>query len=630
MVGWSGRALAAVALLTGLLVGLHGRASAATPPAEPAADLATAAYAPVTPCRAVDSRTVGGRNESMVVTIAGTCGVPADATAVVVTLTVVNPVAAGYLTAYPAGTDVPIASNVNFTVGATVANTAAVPLGEGRIVVFSNVLSDKVVDVVGYFAPASQARAGRFVPVAPTRLVDTRAAGVKVPAGGVVTAALTGVPEVPADAVAVAVNLTFTESTRPGFFTAFGDGPLPSVSTGNVDAVGQTRAVFTVAPLGADGVHVFSQSGAHVVVDLVGYVTGPSAEPSSVGLFVPGRPTRVLDTRGAVATKLTAQGTTSVPVSGGAAVWANVTAIDATRPGFFAAWAAGTPLPATSSVNATAAGQVVANAAITRLSDLGLAVFAQNGGHVAVDVAGVFTGAPVDTGAPQAAAVDEVIGTSVDGRPIVATHVLAHPGAARKVLVLGFMHGEEQAGVQVVTALRTAPVPAGVDLWLMDTMNPDGGAAHRRTNSRGVDLNRNFTGGAFPWCPSPGCGGVTPRNTGSAPMSEPETVAFWNFIQREKFDLIVSYHQPLETVDCAPDRGPVLTTVCQAYSATAGIPYNRNGYIDISGTMTNSYMDANPGKWAFTMEFDGSAVIDAPRHVAAVWAAVAALPTIPA
>ncbi len=614
------RGRAVVATLLAAVVGSVIVVAAAPRPAA-AATSATSAYVPVAPCRVADSRASGGRNQSMTVAMAGACGVSADATAVVVTLTVVNPAAAGYLSAFPAGAELPTASNVNYLARTTVANTAVVRLGGGAVSLFSNVPTDKVVDVVGAFVPAESARSGRYVAVTPARLLDTRATA-KVAAGEVAVAPVTGVP---ADAAAVAVNLTFTEATQPGYFTAYGDGPLPAVSTGNVDSAGQTRAVFTVVPT-ATAVRVFSQSGAHVLVDLVGYFTGPSADLGRDGLFAPAVAARVLDTRATATSRLTAGRSTSVAVPKGAAAWVNLTAVDATAPGYFTVWADGTPLPPTSTVNATAARQTVANAAITRIADRGVAVFAQNGGDVVVDVAGVFVGPPLVTIVPPTPAADEVIGRSVLGRDLVATHVVVHPGAVHKVLVLGFMHGDEQAGREIVTALRYAPVPTAVDLWLMDTMNPDGAAARTRVNGRGVDLNRNFTGGSFPWCPAPGCGvGAFAVDTGPGPMSEPEAVAFLAFIQREHFDLIVSYHQPLVTVDCSPYRGPKLTGICQAYAAASGVPYNRNGYIDISGTMTNTYMEANPGKWAFTMELPLGEATDVSRHVAAVWAAAAAL-----
>lgn len=580
----------------------------------------TAAYRPVTPCRLLDTRHGGGRpTTSSTLVGAGRCGVGDTATAVVVTITVPAAGAAGFVTAFPAGTPRPATSNLNVAAGATVANTALVALGaSGAITLESNVALHLVVDVVGWFEPAATARAGRYVPTAPTRLLDTRAAGARPGAGAVAVAPVVGAP---ADAVAVAVNLTFTDTAGPGFFTAYGAGDRPLASTGNADAAGQTRAVFTLVPA-ADTVRVFTQSGAHVVVDLVGYVTGPSADEGTDGLLDVDAPRRVLDTR-ATGRPLAAGATTGVPSpAAGAAVWATVTTVDAPAAGFLTAWAAGTARPATSTVNASAPRQIVANAAVVQLSDRGLAVFAHPGGHVVVDVAGVFLGPALDTGPDP---VDEVIGTSVGGRPIVATHRLDHPDAPIKVLVLGSMHGEEQAGALVVDALRLGDVPPTVDLWLMTTMNPDGVATSTRGNGRGVDLNRNFDGGSFAWCPTPGCGdGAGPADTGAGPRSEPETQAMWAFLLRERFDLVVSYHQPLDTVDCSPTRGPALLAACSAYAAASGITLNRLGFIDLSGTMTDSYMTAAPGRLAFTVELPAAGAGDVERHVAAVWAAAAA------
>src|SRR4051794_31196100 len=114
--------------------------------------------------------------------------------------------------------------------------------------------------------------------------------------------------------------------------------------------------------------------------------------------------------------------------------------------------------------------------------------------------------------------VRSVIGTSVQGRPIVAWHRW-HDGAARTLLVVGNLHGDEPAGLRVVRRLRRAPLPADVDLWVVPTGNPDGTAAGRRTNAHSVDLNRNFP--RF-WRRA---GRGTSQWSGPSAASEPETRA---------------------------------------------------------------------------------------------------------
>ena len=82
------------------------------------------------------------------------------------------------------------------------------------------------------------------------------------------------------------------------------------------------------------------------------------------------------------------------------------------------------------------------------------------------------------------------LGRSVEGRPITAVERGTPGGTA--VLVIGCIHGDEDAGMAVVDDLMTDTVPDGVDLWLVPSMNPDGQAHQVRTNAHQVDLNRNF------------------------------------------------------------------------------------------------------------------------------------------
>ena len=78
-----------------------------------------------------------------------------------------------------------------------------------------------------------------------------------------------------------------------------------------------------------------------------------------------------------------------------------------------------------------------------------------------------------------------MIGHSRQGRPIVARE-LGDPAASRTVLVVGSIHGDETQGQRVVRAAapRTRGACGGVELWTIETVNPDGVAAGTRGNAR--------------------------------------------------------------------------------------------------------------------------------------------------
>ena len=54
-----------------------------------------------------------------------------------------------------------------------------------------------------------------------------------------------------------------------------------------------------------------------------------------------------------------------------------------------------------------------------------------------------------------------------------------------RVLVVGVIHGDEDAGADIVDVLRLADVPDGVELWLVRSMNPDGQAHQVASQRRG-------------------------------------------------------------------------------------------------------------------------------------------------
>ena len=142
--------------------------------------------------------------------------------------------------------------------------------------------------------------------------------------------------------------------------------------------------------------------------------------------------------------------------------------------------------------------------------------------------------------APRAIVGSRLLGRSVRGRPIYAWR-LGQPTAAKKVVVLSTMHGNEPHTRLILTALRDGRPIRGVDLWVVPTMNPDGLVRGTRKNARGVDLNRNFP---HRWRNLDGR-----YESGRAPASEPETRAVMRFLAQVRPRFVVSFHQPLYGVD---------------------------------------------------------------------------------
>jgi murein peptide amidase A len=129
-----------------------------------------------------------------------------------------------------------------------------------------------------------------------------------------------------------------------------------------------------------------------------------------------------------------------------------------------------------------------------------------------------------------------VIGRSARGRPIAA-YRLGTARLARRVLVVGGIHGDEPEGLKVTQRLISRARVHGASLWVVPNLNPDGRSARTRHNARGVDLNRNFPS---EWEPL----GVS----GPRPFSEPETRAVARLIRRLRPAVTIWFHQPQRVV----------------------------------------------------------------------------------
>lgn len=353
------------------------------------------------------------------VQVAGRAGVPPNATAAVLTVTGVNTTAPGFVTVYPAGTTLPTASNVNFDgAGQVMANMVTVKLGVGGAVdVYMQRQMNVAVDVSGAYIPVSGAvAAGRLVtlPDGAFRVLDTRDRGNGVPGDSseLVDVSAAGVP---ADAVAVVVNLTATV-TGTGYWTAYPVGQSrPTASNLNIDHPGQTRAGQAIVLLsGTPAFNVYSQGGGHLVVDVAGWFTGATAAKSTDGLFLPSNPTRLLDSRNSFIMPTWGGSTLEFPVHGPtgqvSAAAINVTGTESMLAGFVTAFPAGVNRPTASNLNVDTWDQTIANHAIVRVSSRGVSLFTQQGLHLIADLNGWYLGTP--TGATLAPPVNPSYGPS--------------------------------------------------------------------------------------------------------------------------------------------------------------------------------------------------------------------------
>jgi len=200
------------------------------------------------------------------------------------------------------------------------------------------------------------------------------------------------------------------------------------------------------------------------------------------------------------------------------------------------------------------------------------------------------------------------VGRSVQGRPITA-RVLGPDSARRKVLLVGCIHGNECAGVAILSALARRRIKAGVQLWLVPEMNPDGTAADTRQNAHGVDLNRNFP---YQWRPI----SDPTYYAGPRPASEPETRAAMALILRIKPAVTIWYHQHQDLVDMAGgDRG-----VARRYAQVSGLRATCLPFLP--GTAPGWSNHELPGTTSFVVELPAGPVQPSAlaRHVHAVQA----------
>ena len=358
-------------------------------------------FQPVSPFRLVDTREGRGAARLQAGQVARIRVGGSDIAAVSANITVVQPSAGGYITAYNCSSTRPTVSTVNFDAGQTVANQSIVPLAGGDMCVFALVTTDLVVDVNGYYRGTN---GSGFVPITPTRLYDSRAAGRTVLHGGTeLTIQVAGAGGVPTNATSVALNVTVVRPIWLGFVQVYPCREASSQTISNINyTTGDVRPNAAVVPVDSNGrVCVRSLATTDIVIDVTGYFAAGS------GLqFQPLSPIRLFDSRSTFAglnnttagalvaagqtIRLDIAGRRGVP-AGAKAVSVNLTATGAVAGTYLTAFPCGTR-PPTSNLNIEAGSPAVANGAMVKLSSDGdLCIFTLNPVHVIIDINGAWS-----------------------------------------------------------------------------------------------------------------------------------------------------------------------------------------------------------------------------------------------
>ncbi len=378
-------------------------------------------FVPLTPCRVVDTRNpdgvlggpaLAGIHATRTFAVRQSpCGLPADAQAYSLNVTVVPSGPLSYLTLWPSGQGKPLVSTLNSFGGTVVANAAIVPAGTGGSVdVFASDPTHLILDINGYFAAplVSPSRISySFYPKTPCRVADTRGAAGQFGGPGMQTNDSRDFPiplsscSVPAAAMAYSLNATVVPAGYLGYLTTWPTGqPRPPVSTLN-SWQGKIVANAAIVPAGTnESISVFVTNPTNVILDINGYFGLPGSA-NALSLYTV-TPCRVADTRaaggpfggpvmGAGSTRqfLIPASACGIPATA-AGYSLNVTVVPAGPLFYLTVWPAGVSQPVVSTLNSFD-GSVVANAAVVPAGTGGaINVFVTNQTHVILDINGYF------------------------------------------------------------------------------------------------------------------------------------------------------------------------------------------------------------------------------------------------
>jgi len=148
------------------------------------------------------------------------------------------------------------------------------------------------------------------------------------------------------------------------------------------------------------------------------------------------------------------------------------------------------------------------------------------------------------TQSPDAEDSPVFLGSSVEGRPIVAWHF---GEGGETTLFIGVVHGNEPGGKPLLQHLcwflRAHPeILEDKTVVVIPVANPDGLARGTRYNAHNIDINRNFPTGN--WAKN-----RRKKDKTRGPASEPETMAIMKALREFRPSKIITVHSAANCID---------------------------------------------------------------------------------
>lgn len=245
--------------------------------------------------RPLDTRRTGKPGPGGVVQVNLNGIVPANAVAIVANLTSTEATSGGYVTAYPRGTAQPATSSLNVNAGQTRAVGIMTKLGTSGGIIGIDVYTERgthlLLDVAGYITGVGDGPSGvgLFVPIEPTRLLDTRQTHERLWNGW--TKAFSLPAPIESRAQAVAMNLTVTQTATSGGYFTLHAAQTPRREVSNLNAEpNETVANHAITRISRAGVACYSYGSAHIICDVFGWFTGSPAAVTTAPPFNPPPP----------------------------------------------------------------------------------------------------------------------------------------------------------------------------------------------------------------------------------------------------------------------------------------------------------------------------------------------------